>query len=149
MSAELDVAHGRYRAASFRCQQSVEKTLKGLMEFYERNLGEFEGALAMDTDLQRITSRVRGFVAGLQTLYPIKAAYLFGSWAVGRQSESSDVDIGIFVEDSVDEKSRFDIFSKGKDFDIDFDVVVLPESDFLTEDPVVVHEMKTKGIRIV
>ncbi len=100
----------------------------------------------MDTDLQQITSRVRGFVAGLQTLYPIKAAYLFGSWAAGRQSESSDVDIGIFVEDSVDENSRFGIFSKGKDFD--FDVVVLPESDFLTEDPVVVHEMKTKGIRI-
>ncbi len=51
MSAELDVAHGRYRAASFWCQQAVEKTLKGLMEFYERSLPTH--------DVLKIASRLR------------------------------------------------------------------------------------------
>ena len=37
-SAEIEASHGRYRSCAFWCQQSVEKTLKSLMEFYDRPL---------------------------------------------------------------------------------------------------------------
>jgi len=35
-SVELETENLRFRAALFWCQQSVEKCLKGLIEFYER-----------------------------------------------------------------------------------------------------------------
>jgi len=34
------------------------------------------------------------------------------------------------------------------DFDLDFDVLAVSKADFETEDPVIVHEMKQKGIRV-
>jgi predicted nucleotidyltransferase len=102
----------------------------------------------MGTELDQITVKVSNFITLIKNKYPLKAAYLFGSWAVSRNTRGSDVDIGIIVDDALSRESRFDIFSMGKDFDPDFDVVVCPEKDFLSEDPLVIHEMKTKGIRL-
>ena len=102
----------------------------------------------MGKEPEQITVKVSNFVAQVQSKYPLKAAYLIGSWALGRNTRGSDVDIGIIVDDALSRESRFDIFSMGKDFDPDFDIVVCPEKDFLSEDPLVIHEMKTKGIRL-
>ena len=91
---------------------------------------------------------MKAFIEVVRRSYPVTAAFLFGSWADGRQSEVSDIDIGVFVDDSVQSDDRFAIYSLGKDYDIDFDIVILSDRDFLTEDPVIVHEIKMKGIRV-
>jgi predicted nucleotidyltransferase len=101
----------------------------------------------MGPETEQIADRIRTFVRQISPEYPVLTAWLFGSWAAGTQHEHSDVDIGIVVPDTVDKARRFEIYSKARDFDIDFEVVVIPERDFISEDPVIVHEMKTKGIR--
>jgi len=102
----------------------------------------------MGPDTKQVADRVKVFVGQISLEYPVIAAYLFGSWAAGTQHDLSDIDIGIVVPDSVDKSQRFAIYSEARDFDIDFEVVVIPERDYISEDPLVVHEMKTRGIRV-
>ncbi len=102
----------------------------------------------MGKESEQVTAKVTRFISLVKDRYPLKAAYLFGSWAIGNNRKGSDVDIGIIVADTLSRESRFEIFSMGKDYDPDFDIVVCPEKDFLSEDPLVIHEMKTKGIRL-
>jgi predicted nucleotidyltransferase len=102
----------------------------------------------MDTIPEQIADRVKAFVDSMRRLFPVREAYLFGSWAEGRQRQTSDIDIGIVLAGRPDAESRFRLFSLGKDFDVDFDVLALSEDDFESEDPVVVHQIKTKGKRI-
>jgi len=102
----------------------------------------------MGEKLEQITAEVERFVALAKSKYTIKAAYLFGSCATGTNTVDSDVDIGLIVDDSLSANARFDLFSLGKDYDIDFDIIICPEKDYISEDPLVVHEMKTKGIKI-
>lgn len=103
----------------------------------------------MVKDIEHITAEIKDFYQSVASSYPIKAVFLYGSWAENRAHEDSDIDIGIIVDDKSIRQAHFDLYSKGKDWDIDFDVLVFPERDFLSEDPPVIHEMKTKGIRIV
>ena len=102
----------------------------------------------MGPDTKQVTDRVKVFVKQISLEYPVIAAYLFGSWASGTQHDLSDIDIGIIVADTVGKAQRFAIYSEARDFDIDFEVVVIPERDYISEDPLVVHEMKTRGIRV-
>jgi predicted nucleotidyltransferase len=102
----------------------------------------------MDTLPEQISDRVVAFVESLRPRFSIREAYLFGSWAEGRQRARSDIDIGIVLAGKSEPKDRYELFSLGKDFDVDFDVVGISEHDFETEDPVIVHEIKTKGKRI-
>jgi predicted nucleotidyltransferase len=102
----------------------------------------------MDSLPEQISARLISFVESLKPKFLIKEAYLFGSWAEDRAHAESDIDIGLVLRGSVKSVDRLELFSLGKDFDIDFDVVAVSERDFETEDPVIVHEMKTKGKRI-
>ncbi len=102
----------------------------------------------MDQGTQQISDRVSRFIETIRGKFPISAAYLFGSWAENRAHAESDIDIGLVLRGSVKTVDRLELFSLGKDFDLDFDVVAVSERDFETEDPVIVHEMKTKGKRI-
>jgi predicted nucleotidyltransferase len=102
----------------------------------------------MDTLPEPIAEHVISFVESLKSRFSIRGAYLFGSWAEGKQGKNSDIDIGIVLEGKSDFKDRLELFSLGKDYDVDFDVVGISEQDFESEDPVIVHEIKTKGKRI-
>jgi predicted nucleotidyltransferase len=102
----------------------------------------------MDPSTEQITAAVRAFSDTVRGKYPVRAVFLFGSWAEGRGHMGSDIDIGIVVEDSAPKGAHFDLYSLGKDYNIDFDVVVISRKDFETEDPLIVHEIKTKGILV-
>lgn len=97
---------------------------------------------------EQIADRIRQLLVQLRKEFPVLAVYLFGSRVSGESREFSDIDVGIVVPDNLDGQDRFTIFSRAKDFDVDFDILVIPERDFISEDPLVVHEMKTKGIRV-
>ncbi len=102
----------------------------------------------MGKELEQVAAEVEDFIALVKNQYPLKAAYLFGSWVSRTNTEESDIDIGIIVADTLSRESKFDIFSMGKEYDPNFDIVICHEKDFISEDPVVIHEMKTKGLRI-
>ena len=102
----------------------------------------------MGKEAEQVADRVKTFILQIRKDYPVVTAWLFGSWAAGNQHEHSDIDIGVVVPDSVTNDQRFAIYSRARDFDINFEVVVISEHDYISEDPVIVHEMKTKGIRV-
>jgi predicted nucleotidyltransferase len=102
----------------------------------------------VDTIPEQIADRVKAFIDSLPPRIHIREAYLFGSWAEGRQRNYSDIDIGIVLAGASGAEESYELFSLGKDFDVDFDVLAISEKDFDTEDPVIVHEIKTKGKKI-
>ena len=102
----------------------------------------------MDAKAEQVTSIVRAFVDSIRGSFPVRSVFLFGSWADGRACAGSDIDIGIVVEDSAPKGVGFDLYSLGKDYNQDFDVVVITLKDFESEDPLIVHEIKTKGILV-
>jgi predicted nucleotidyltransferase len=91
---------------------------------------------------------VSAFIDSLPKDYGVDSAWLFGSWAEGRQRVGSDVDIGIVLRRGVDWVTKMDLFSRALDFDPDFHAIAFSLRDYEREDAVVVHLMKTKGIRV-
>jgi predicted nucleotidyltransferase len=102
----------------------------------------------MDSVTEQIASEVKIFVESLKGRFVIRNAYLFGSRAERRARADSDIDIGLIVGGGLSPVDRRELFALGKEFDIDFDIVALSEREFETEDQVIVHEIKTKGIRL-
>jgi predicted nucleotidyltransferase len=102
----------------------------------------------MAQNKEQITARVKEFITSLGGAYPVHCVYLFGSWAEDRAGEYSDVDIGVILDKPVSLLERQELFALGKEYDLDFDVLAVSKADFETEDPVIVHEMKQKGIRV-
>ena len=97
---------------------------------------------------EQIVLHVKDFLGTLSGRFRILSAYLFGSHAEGRAGPYSDIDIGIVLDGRAGIEERQQLYFAGKEFDVDFDVVALSKGDFDREDPVIVHEIKTKGIRI-
>jgi predicted nucleotidyltransferase len=95
-----------------------------------------------------LLGRIATFVAALPPEFRVESAWLFGSWAEGRQREWSDVDIGVVLDREVDWDLKFQVFSLALDFDQDFHAIAVSRQDFEREDAVVVHLMKERGVRV-
>jgi predicted nucleotidyltransferase len=80
---------------------------------------------------------------------PVEAAYLFGSYARGREKEWSDIDVAVISPtisyDRLEERIRFTKISSAIDSRIE-PVPFRPDT-FVDEDPLV-WEIKKEGIRI-
>ena len=80
---------------------------------------------------------------------PVEAAYLFGSYAKGREKEWSDIDVAVISstisDDRLEERIRFTKISSTIDSRIE-PVPFRPDT-FVDEDPLV-WEIKREGIRI-
>ncbi len=99
-----------------------------------------------DSDITNITSK---FLLEVAPDYPIKEAYLFGSYAKGNAREESDIDIAI-VSDKFEGNRFMDRLKLGKYIlKVSYDIQVHPFSveDFTEDDPFV-KEIKETGIRL-
>jgi hypothetical protein len=63
----------------------------------------------------------------------LKAVYLFGSYATGQETDSSDIDLGILLDKPYNKEIKLDILTElaQKDY-CEVDLVLLNEADILT-----------------
>jgi predicted nucleotidyltransferase len=97
-----------------------------------------------------ILNSVKTFIDQLKERgIPVEAAYLFGSYAKGREKEWSDIDVAIISstisDDRLEERIRFTKISSTIDSRIE-PVPFRPDT-FVDEDPLV-WEIKKEGILI-
>lgn len=82
--------------------------------------------------------------------FPVKEAYLFGSFAKGQAHNGSDIDICIVSSkfNPNRDKDRFFLWRKVRDVDYRIEPVGFSPADFVEQDPLV-YEIKNFGIRVV
>lgn len=97
---------------------------------------------------EQIIFLIKDFITTCPAKYSIAEVFLFGSYAENRANNNSDIDIVLILNNSIVIKERQDLYFWGKEHNVDFDVVAISQKDFQTEDPVIVHEIKTKGVKI-
>jgi predicted nucleotidyltransferase len=70
----------------------------------------------------------------------IKAAYLFGSYAEGKENINSDLDIGILLDEDYDKMIKLDILTELSQNNFDnIDLVILNEASILLKYQVIKH----------
>jgi len=85
-----------------------------------------------------------------QEEFPVKEAYLFGSFAKGVSHNGSDIDICIVSPkfNPNNDKLRLFLWQKRRDVDYRIEPVGFNPADFVEQDPLV-YEIKNFGIRVV
>ncbi|MBI4360040.1 MAG: nucleotidyltransferase domain-containing protein [Candidatus Jacksonbacteria bacterium] len=98
--------------------------------------------------IREIKSIVRQYVRSLEERnFPIKQAFLFGSYAKGNFKSHSDIDVCVISDRFNNEKVRLKIWQLRHDIDIRIQPIIYHPRDFKRYDPLV-HEIMTHGIRI-
>lgn len=96
-----------------------------------------ENASVNDANVSKeLLVSVEKFILKITKLYPIKFAYLFGSQSRGTATESSDIDIALYFEESYDSLNsaliRGNIIEHGKEFfKKNVDIVSLNDASLL------------------
>jgi uncharacterized protein len=103
--------------------------------------------LYSQTDLNSI---INNFIAIVSKEFPLKTAYLFGSYATGKAGKYSDIDLAI-VSDKF-EGDRFDDRNKLNKYilktSIDIEVHPFTPKEFTNDDPFVKEIIET-GIKVI
>ncbi len=100
---------------------------------------------------QRIDKVVKGFIGAVARQNPnLVAAYLFGSYARGKQKDDSDIDVALILS-HLDDTKKFDmqveLMLLASAFDTRIEPHPLSMEDFHAGDPFV-FEIKKNGIEI-
>jgi predicted nucleotidyltransferase len=96
-----------------------------------------------------ILDLLRRFIAVESERFPVRAAYLFGSWAYGEPSQDSDIDLGIVVDADLSPEEETKLFTDAQKIDWKIEPVVFSKGYFDTARLSIIHDIKTKGIQIV
>jgi predicted nucleotidyltransferase len=101
--------------------------------------------------LEIVTQAVRNYAKKAGAVLPIVKAYLFGSWAKGTATESSDVDVCFFLE-GYSGRQKIDVladlsFLRLEYSWLDIELHAFPAS-FLAGDHFLVREIVRTGIEI-
>lgn len=81
--------------------------------------------------------KLKGIFAGYNE---IKAAYLFGSYAEGKQSSDSDLDLGVLLEEGYSKMIKLDILTKLTQNNFDHvDLVIINNASILVKYEVIKH----------
>ena len=115
-----------------------------MLEEYDFSAG-IRGKSAQAFDIRNL---VEQFVDLEKQRYPITAAYLFGSWAIGNQHEESDIDVGLIIDKEVSPEMETQIFADAQSLNFRLEPHVFSQKYFVTARRNIVYEMKTKGIRL-
>lgn len=94
---------------------------------------------------------IRAFLEKIQPELPIDRAYLFGSYATGRNRDYSDIDLAIVtpilnVENSLAINQK--IFSRASRYNVDLEPICFSPEEFEKEELPIVLEIKREGIEI-
>ena len=81
---------------------------------------------------------------------PIERAYLFGSWAKGKQHRWSDIDLAIVSPRFTNLQTKEHALSRAMRMDLsDVEPHGFHPDDFMPDENAVVREIMTEGIRII
>lgn len=84
--------------------------------------------------------------------HPIRAAYLFGSYARGTQSGYSDIDVAVvFGKIAHAEKyyeETLDIFHEAQEYNSLLEILCFREDEFEKDGGAIVAQIKKEGVRI-
>jgi predicted nucleotidyltransferase len=105
----------------------------------------------MAVDIEAVKQMAVKFSLEAKKTFPVRSTYLFGSYAKGIATESSDVDICFFIE-NYGNKNRFEIIAEllgigGKFKGVPFEPIVFPYSEIERENPFV-REILSTGVEI-
>ena len=106
----------------------------------------------MAADIKEVSRIARLFAEDVKQVMPVEKAVLFGSYAKGYATESSDVDICFFMK-KYNGKQRVEIITEllcigGKYPDIAFEPLVFESSELQNGNPFV-REIMSTGIELV
>ncbi len=95
---------------------------------------------------------IRAFLEKIQPELPIERAYLFGSYATGRNRDYSDIDLAIVTpalnsENSI--KINQKIFSRASRYNVDLEPICFSLEEFEKEELPIVRDIKREGIEIM
>jgi predicted nucleotidyltransferase len=91
---------------------------------------------------------VKKIINRISFKYDIHGVYLFGSYANGEQTEESDIDVAIILNEKVDFDKDFEIFKEAQNFNLDLEPVVYSVSEFNNDLTDIIVEIKQKGEKI-
>jgi predicted nucleotidyltransferase len=94
---------------------------------------------------------IRTFLEKIRQELPIERAYLFGSYATGRNRDYSDIDLAIITPVLNNENSlaiNQKIFSRASRYNVDLEPICFSPEEFEKEELPVVLDIKRTGIEI-
>lgn len=84
----------------------------------------------------------------LRQTYHIYQAYLFGSYAIDKAREDSDIDVAVIL-DSPTYEQEMDVFRRAHKRDIRMEALCFSKADFDKSNLSIIPEIKTKGIPLI
>lgn len=94
---------------------------------------------------------IRIFLENVRQNLPIERAYLFGSYATGRNRDYSDIDLAI-VSPAVNGRNSLtvnqDIFHRAMLYNVDLEPICFSPEEFEREELPIVLDIKQTGIEI-
>ena len=94
---------------------------------------------------------IRIFLKNIQSAVPIEKAYLFGSYATGRNRDYSDIDLAIVTSAVNTENSlaiNQDIFHRAMLHNLDLEPICFSPEEFEQEYLPIVRDIKREGVEI-
>jgi len=94
---------------------------------------------------------IRKFLENIRHELPIERAYLYGSYATGRNRDYSDIDLAIItpilnVENSI--AINLKIFSRASRYNVDLEPICFSPEEFEKEELPIVRDIKREGVEI-
>ncbi|GEM_PF-306376 len=95
---------------------------------------------------------IRAFLEGVRQDLPVNRAFLFGSYATGRNRDYSDIDLAI-VSPAVNSKNSLnvnqEIFHRAMLYNVDLEPICFSTEEFEKEELPIVLDIKRTGIEIM
>jgi predicted nucleotidyltransferase len=98
-----------------------------------------------------VITLIRAFIADLHKDFPIERAYLFGSYATGRNKDYSDIDLAL-ISPAINSSNSFTlnktIFHRAMRFNVDLEPICFSPEEFTAEQLPIIRDIKRSGIEI-
>lgn len=104
----------------------------------------------MDQNQQvsRILPVVQRYLAEEKVKFPIEQAWLFGSWVYGTPGPDSDIDLSLVI-DKPEVDDEIQLYRDALRIDNRIETHVFSKDQFARGQLFILHDIKTKGIRIL
>ncbi len=92
------------------------------------------------------------FFAKAAKKYPIRSAYLFGSYAKGTQKDYSDIDIAAVFAEAIEPEKYYEeaieVFHEAQEYNSMLEVICFREDEFEKDGGSIIAQIKKEGIKI-
>ena len=95
----------------------------------------------------------RGFLQRAISRYRIRRAFLFGSYAWGRPTEYSDIDVAVILETSPASQGssfdeQFEIFHEAQEYNSALEVICFTPEEFEDDSGALMRRIKKEGLEL-